>query len=193
MVYDTATVTGTPLTPTGTVTYYFYTTLSPVYGTTTPTSTQTVTLTSTGFVPNSATTGALALGSYSYIAVYSGDANYKGSVGSIEPLLIITPVPPHVTTSIDGTVFCDCNDNGIQDNGETGISDVTLTLTGVDNTGHAVNLVTTTSSLGAYDFNSLSPGTYSITESPPSGYFEGKNTSPVTVPPAVPAVFLPSK
>ena len=177
MVYDTATVTGTPLTPTGTVTYYFYTTLSPVYGTTTPTSTQTVTLTSTGTVPNSATTGALALGSYSYIAVYSGDANYKGAVGSAEPLLIITPVPPHVTTSIDGTVFCDCNDNGIQDNGETGISDVTLTLTGVDNTGHAVNMVTTTNSLGAYDFNSLSPGTYSITESPPSGYFEGKNTA----------------
>ena len=35
-VYDTATVTGTPFTPTGTVTYYFYNTASPVYGTTTP-------------------------------------------------------------------------------------------------------------------------------------------------------------
>ena len=28
-VYDTATVTGTPFTPTGTVTYYFYNTASP--------------------------------------------------------------------------------------------------------------------------------------------------------------------
>ena len=42
-VYDTATVTGTPFTPTGTVTYYFYNTASPMYGTTTPASTQTVT------------------------------------------------------------------------------------------------------------------------------------------------------
>ena len=38
-VYDTATVTGTPFTPTGTVTYYFYNTASPVYGTTTPVAT----------------------------------------------------------------------------------------------------------------------------------------------------------
>ena len=52
-VYDTATVTGAPSgpTPTGTVTYYFYNTASPVYGTTTPVSTQTVTLTSTGRCP----------------------------------------------------------------------------------------------------------------------------------------------
>ena len=36
-VYDTATVTGVSgVTPTGTVTYYFYNTASPVYGTTTP-------------------------------------------------------------------------------------------------------------------------------------------------------------
>ena len=31
-VYDTATVTGTPFTPTGTVTYYFYDTATPTYG-----------------------------------------------------------------------------------------------------------------------------------------------------------------
>ena len=42
-VYDTATVMGAPFTPAGTVTYYFYNTASPVYGTTTPVSTQTVT------------------------------------------------------------------------------------------------------------------------------------------------------
>ena len=57
-VYDTATVTATPITPTGTVTYNFYNTATPVYGTTTPTSTETVTLTSTGTVPNSALTSA---------------------------------------------------------------------------------------------------------------------------------------
>ena len=43
-IYDTATVTGISTPPTGTVTYYFYNTASPVYGTTTPVSTQTVNL-----------------------------------------------------------------------------------------------------------------------------------------------------
>ena len=80
-VYDTATVTGTPFTPTGTVTYDFYNTASPVYGTTTPASTQTVTL-SSGSVPNSAASAALTAGSYSFIGVYSGDSNYTGYVGS---------------------------------------------------------------------------------------------------------------
>ena len=32
-----------------------------------------------GAVPNSAATAALTAGSYSYIAVYSGDSNYTGS------------------------------------------------------------------------------------------------------------------
>ena len=82
-VYDTATVTGTPaaFTATGTVTYTFYPSLN---GTGTPISTQTVTL-SGGVVPNSAATVALAAGSFSYVAVYSGDSNYTGSTGAVEP------------------------------------------------------------------------------------------------------------
>ncbi len=87
-VYDTATVTGTPFTPTGTVTYYFYDTATPVYGTTTPASMQTVTLDNSGDVPNSAVTAALTAGSYSFIGVYSGDSNYTGYTGAVEPLTI---------------------------------------------------------------------------------------------------------
>ena len=102
-VYDTATVTGTPFTPTGTVTYYFYTTTTPVYGTTTPSSTQTVTLTAAGTVPNSDTTAALPKGNYSYIAVYSGDANYKGSVGTVEPLII--NIASLGTVAVSTTIF----------------------------------------------------------------------------------------
>src|SRR5208337_948020 len=87
-VYDTATVSGTPFTPTGTVTYYFYNTASPTYGVTTPSSTQTVTLTGTGAVPNSSATAALTAGSYAFIGVYSGDSNYTGYVGAVEPLTV---------------------------------------------------------------------------------------------------------
>ncbi len=86
-VYDTATVIGGTVTPTGMVAYDFYNTANPVYGTTTPVNSQTVNL-SGGSAPNSAITAALAAGNYSYIAVYSGDANYQGSVSAVEPLTI---------------------------------------------------------------------------------------------------------
>ncbi|HZZ43308.1 MAG TPA: SdrD B-like domain-containing protein [Tepidisphaeraceae bacterium] len=85
-VYDTATVTGTPITPTGTVTYNFYNTSSPTYGVTAPVSTQTVSLNPDGTLPTSSDTSPLSAGNYSFIAVYSGDANYTSSVGAIEPL-----------------------------------------------------------------------------------------------------------
>src|SRR5207245_1363224 len=70
-VYDTATVSGAGPTPTGTVVYTFYPSLD---GTGTAISTQTVTLTSTGGVPDSSQMANLHHGSYSYVAVYSGDS-----------------------------------------------------------------------------------------------------------------------
>ena len=84
-VYDTATVTGTPFTPTGTVTYEFFTTHQRHRCAHVD---QTVTLNANGTVPNSATTPALMAGSYSYIGVYSGDSNYTGFTGAVEPLTI---------------------------------------------------------------------------------------------------------
>ena len=79
-VYDTATVSGSPaaFTPTGTVTYQFFTT-SNGSG---PHTDQVVTLVN-GAVPNSAVHGPLAAGAYSFIAVYSGDANFKGSASAV--------------------------------------------------------------------------------------------------------------
>ena len=99
-VDDTATVTGTPFMPTGTVTYYFYNTATPIYGTTTPVHTQTVTLTSSGAVPNSSPTGPLTSGSDAFIAVYSGDSNNTGHVGAVQPLTVNpAPTPTPVVTS----------------------------------------------------------------------------------------------
>src|SRR5262249_19855576 len=64
--------------------------------------TQTVTVNANGSVPDSMNTLALAAGSYSFIAVYSGDSVYVGSVSPIEPLTV-TP-PPTVTTQQSATV-----------------------------------------------------------------------------------------
>src|SRR5207248_2946755 len=72
-----------PFTATGTVTYEFFTTING-----TGAHTDQVVALSGGVVPNSANTAALAAGSYSYIAIYSGDSNYNGSTGAVEPLTI---------------------------------------------------------------------------------------------------------
>ena len=104
-VYDTTTVTGTRAKPTGTVTYYFYTTANPVLGTTTPVGTPQVVTLSSGNVPNSAQTTALAAGSYSYIAVYSGDSNYNGAKGAVEPLTI-NQANTSVSTTIYDSIAC---------------------------------------------------------------------------------------
>jgi uncharacterized repeat protein (TIGR01451 family) len=75
---------------------------------------------------------------------------------------------------LSGFVYFDANSNGVKDSGETGISGVTVTLTGTDDHG-AVHLVTTTDSSGAYQFANLRPGSYVITETPPANYAEGQN------------------
>ena len=87
-VFDTATVTPTPgtFTPTGSVTYTFFPDNDCAAGTGTPAGT--VHAGRGGTVPNSDTRGPLAAGSYSFQAVYSGDANFPGSTSACEPLTV---------------------------------------------------------------------------------------------------------
>ncbi len=97
--YDTATVTGAGgVTPTGTVTYTFFTNNA---CTGTGVSAGTVTLTGAGAVPNSNTQGPLAAGSYSFRAVYSGDANYATSTSSCEPFSVAQLRPDTATVVFD--------------------------------------------------------------------------------------------
>ncbi len=71
--------------PSGTLQYDFWTN-GFCDGTST---TQTVTLESSGNVPNSSSTAPLAAGSYSFTAAYSGDNNYFGSNSSCEPFTVL--------------------------------------------------------------------------------------------------------
>jgi hypothetical protein len=57
----------------------------------------------------------------------------------------------------------------------SGLGGVTVTLTGVNNLGQSVSLTTTTSANGAYHFGALRAGTYTLTETPPSGYVDDHN------------------
>ncbi len=79
--------------------------------------------------------------------------------------------------SLSGYVYADIvgfND-GIKESTEPGISGVTVTLTGTNNSG-SVNVVTTTNSNGLYQFTNLQPGNYTITETHPTGWIDGKET-----------------
>ena len=77
--------------------------------------------------------------------------------------------------SLGGAVYEDANGNGLKDTGETGIAGVTVTLTGSNVVSGAITPVTaTTDADGNYTFDTLLPGTYTIAETQPTGYLDGK-------------------
>src|SRR5207245_598310 len=76
-VHDKATVSGSFGTPTGTVTFTFFTTSSTCTGTSVASGT--VTLDASGVAHPSASQGPLSAGSYSFIAHYNGDPNYTAT------------------------------------------------------------------------------------------------------------------
>ncbi len=79
-------------------------------------------------------------------------------------------VPP---STIAGYVYYDENSSGAKDAGEAGLGGVTLTLTGTNGMGQAVNISTKTQKDGSYLFEHLwLSGDYTITEvAPPPGGF----------------------
>src|SRR5207248_802279 len=75
-----------------------------------------------------------------------------------------------------GFVYVDANNDGNKDPGEAGIAGVTVTLTGTDDLGQAVSRTATTAGDGSYNFDNLRPGTYTLSETQPAGYVDGKDT-----------------
>ena len=78
--------------------------------------------------------------------------------------------------SISGTVYGDKDKDGNIDTTESGIAGVKITLTGTNDLGQAISLVTYTDASGKYSFDGLRQGTYSLTETEPTGYVTTHNT-----------------
>jgi cyclophilin family peptidyl-prolyl cis-trans isomerase len=78
---------------------------------------------------------------------------------------------PSVTASatLSGSVFLGA--------GQIGLSGTDVTLTGTTTTGRTVDVTTATGANGAYSFTSLLPGTYSVSDTAPSGFANGSQTS----------------
>ena len=84
--------------------------------------------------------------------------------------------------SLSGSVYIDANDDGIRQGGETGIANVTITLSGTTSTGANVCTVipsctVTTAGSGNYSFINLPGGTYTLTETQPPAYADGRETA----------------
>ncbi|OWK41907.1 Fibronectin type III domain protein [Fimbriiglobus ruber] len=124
---------------------------------------------------------------------YNEEKDNPGSpVGNVTVQDVISAIPLGVGVSgtsynfaesgaaLSGTVYEDKNANGVFDGGDGGVSGATLTLTGTDIAGNAVNVTTTTNAGGAFAFSYLRQSNaagYTITETQPAGYLEGRDTA----------------
>lgn len=77
---------------------------------------------------------------------------------------------------LSGFVYQDNNDNGVFEAGELPIAGVTITLTGVNDLNQAVTLTAVTDATGKYQFTGLRPGNYTLFETQPPGFLQGKTS-----------------
>ncbi|CAL1151181.1 unnamed protein product [Cladocopium goreaui] len=83
----------------------------------------------------------------------------------------------HVGARLSGFVYHDRSDDGIRDTGEEAIAGVTIEL--LDASGEVIG-TTTTDSAGFYEFVDLTAGIYTVRETQPVGWFDGKDTEGTT-------------
>lgn len=119
----------------------------------------------------------------SFVYLYSlmGDLEGASANGGFEEWAV-TSTPPSIpggTASISGRVFFDANQNGVLEPGpgpvpiDRGLPNVTIHLSGVNDLGINVVLMTTTDANGFYSFTGLRAGQYSIWETQPDGFDDG--------------------
>jgi hypothetical protein len=77
---------------------------------------------------------------------------------------------------LSGYVYLDKDNDALKESGESGISNVKITLTGTDDRGNSVSRVAYTDSKGYYYFDNLRPGVYKIAESQPVKYADGQES-----------------
>jgi large repetitive protein len=80
--------------------------------------------------------------------------------------------------SLSGFVYIDLDNDGVKDAFESGLPGVTVTLTGTDDQGTAIDIDVVTDATGAYTFENLRPGSYTITQTPHASdsYLDGTDT-----------------
>ena len=82
---------------------------------------------------------------------------------------------------VNGYVFLDLNGDGIKAFSEPGVLSATLTLSGTNDRGQQVIVVTYTNATGLFTFANVRPGTYTLSETQPAGYLDGLDRNPSNV------------
>ena len=77
---------------------------------------------------------------------------------------------------LSGFVYLDADDDGIREPPEVGLPNVPVTLTAVDNLSRAIEVVALTDSEGRYRFDNLAAGVYTLTQTQPSAFNDGRET-----------------
>jgi hypothetical protein len=77
---------------------------------------------------------------------------------------------------LSGFVYLDSNNDGIFESNESGIAGSMVTLSGTNDLGQSFSLSQLTGADGSYRFVGLRPGVYTLTQSQPSAYLDGKDT-----------------
>lgn len=116
-----------------------------------------------------ALTGAAPALAYMAGAGYTGDDSFTYTVGDGELTSQATVTIHVVQTSIAGQVYDDANANGILDEGEGGLSGVTVQLRTTDD---SVVAEATTGTDGSYAFGSLVGAAYRVAALVPPGYLQ---------------------
>ena len=108
------------------------------------------------------------LGGTSQANVFSSIVTNSGGTGLDYNFAWLKPA------SLSGILYADKNKNDVFDAGDLGLKSLTVTLTGTDDLGHAVNVSTRSNAAGLYVFEGLRPGNYVIKSSQiPTGYRRG--------------------
>ena len=93
---------------------------------------------------------------------FSGKATFTYTVSdpldATDVATIEVTVLPITPSELAGVVFLDLNGNGAQDDNESGIADVTVTLSGKDQSGATVNKVVTSNLTGAVSLRGSQAG-----------------------------------
>ncbi|MBV5308358.1 SdrD B-like domain-containing protein, partial [Chromatium okenii] len=97
------------------------------------------------------------------IVLAEGQNSLNNNFGELKP------------ASVSGFVYIDNSDDGIKDGNESSISGVTVTLTGTDDLGVIAPISVQTDENGKYSFDDLRPGTYTVKETQPTDYLDGKD------------------
>ncbi len=181
-VHDKATVTGSGPTPTGTVTFTFFSGPGALVCDAQSVGAGTVALDGSGVAHPSNSEGPLAAGSYGFRASYSGDTNYDSSVGACEPLTI-NKVSPQISTtpSAGGPVGTVLNDTATVSGGNSPTGSVTFKLYAPgDNSCQGPAVYTDTDTSAPYatspGYTSLVVGTYHWT----ADYLGDVNNNPAS-------------